>query len=281
MNNQTMDTRYTHSPKDIAKFTTQELREEFAVETIFEPNFIHLVYSHNDRLIFGGVEPTDEPLEIVLDKILGVEYFLERRELGVINIGGDGSIIIDGQEDEVLHRDGYYIGKGTREIIFKSKDSQHPAKFYVASAPAHQKYPNKKIALANINPLTPGDDEHMNKRKINQYVHPNQVESCQLQMGLTSLAPGSAWNTMPCHTHERRMEAYLYFELPEDNAIFHFMGKPDETKHLVLQNEQAAISPSWSIHTGVATSNYSFIWAMCGENITYDDMDIVPMNALK
>lgn len=281
MSNQTMETRYTHAPSDIKRFTTEELRREFAVELIFEPGWTHLTYSHNDRLIFGGVMPTAEPLEIVLDKVLGVDYFLERRELGVINIGGPGSIVIDGQEDEMLNRDGYYIGKETKQVLFKSDDAANPAKFYVASAPAHHKYPNKKIALANIVPLTPGDDEHMNKRKINQYVHPNQCESCQLQMGLTSLAPGSSWNTMPCHTHERRMEAYIYFELPEEDAIFHFMGRPDETKHLVLHNEQAAISPSWSVHYGVATSNYSFIWAMCGENITYDDMDVVLINELK
>ncbi|MBB5887653.1 4-deoxy-L-threo-5-hexosulose-uronate ketol-isomerase [Lactovum miscens] len=281
MSNQTMETRYAHAPSDIAKFTTEELRREFAVEKIFEEGWIHLTYTHNDRLIFGGVEPTEKPLEIILDKVLGVEYFLERRELGFINIGGDGSVEIDGVEDEVLHRDGYYVGKETKHVIFKSKDSKHPAKFYVASAPAHHKYPNKKIALSNINPLTPGDDEHMNKRKINQYVHPNQVESCQLQMGLTSLASGSSWNTMPCHTHERRMEAYFYFELPKEEAIFHFMGKPNETKHLILHDDEAVINPSWSVHFGVATSNYSFIWAMCGENITYDDMDIIPISKLK
>ncbi|AUT05011.1 MULTISPECIES: 5-dehydro-4-deoxy-D-glucuronate isomerase [Streptococcus] len=281
MRQQTFETRYTHAPNDIEHFSTEELRNEFVIESIFEPGWIHLTYTHNDRLIFGGVEPLDEPLEIVLDKVLGVDYFLQRRELGFINIGGDGSVIIDGVEDEVLHRDGYYVGKETKEVIFKSKDPKNPAKFYVASAPAHQKYPSKKIALANIIPLTPGDDEHMNKRKINQYVHPNQVESCQLQMGLTSLAKGSSWNTMPCHTHERRAEVYMYFELPEEDAVFHMMGKPNATKHVVLHNEQGAISPSWSIHAGVATSNYSFIWLMAGENITYDDMDIVPINELK
>lgn len=281
MEKQTFDTRYAHAPKDIERYTTQELREEFLVEQLFEAGFIHLTYSHNDRLIFGGVTPTDELLEVQLSAELGVDYFLERRELGVINIGGDGFIMIDGQKEELLHQDGYYIGKETEHVQFGSLDSKNPAKFYVASAPAHHKYPNKKVALADITPLTPGDDEHMNKRKINQYIHPNQMESCQLQMGLTALATGSSWNTMPCHTHERRMEAYVYFDMPEDNKVFHFMGKPDETKHLVVGNEQAVISPSWSIHTGVGTSNYTFIWAMCGENITYTDMDIVAMDDLK
>lgn len=281
MSKQTFETHYAHAPKDIERYTTVETREEFLVENIFEPDWIHLTYSHNDRLIFGGVTPTTEPLEIVLDKDLGVDYFLERRELGVINIGAPGFIVIDGQRENMSHQDGYYIGKETKSVVFESKDPENPAKFYVASAPAHHKYPNKKIALANITPLTPGDSEHMNERKINQYIHPNQCESCQLQMGLTALATGSSWNTMPCHTHERRMEAYLYFDLPDDNKVFHFMGKPDETKHIVISNEQAVISPSWSIHTGVGTSNYTFIWAMCGENITYTDMDIVAMDDLK
>ncbi len=281
MTKQTFETRYAHAPKDIERYTTQEMREEFLVEKVFEADFIHLTYSHNDRLIFGGVMPLDELLEIKLDKELGGNYFLERREMGVINIGGAGFIVIDGERAEMLHQDGYYIGKETKSVQFGSLDGANPAKFYVASAPAHHKYPNKKIALADITPLTPGDDEHMNKRKINQYVHPNQVESCQLQLGLTALAPGSAWNTMPCHTHERRMEAYLYFDLEGDNKVFHFMGKPDETKHLVMGNEQAVINPSWSIHTGVATSNYTFIWAMCGENVAYTDMDSIAMDDLK
>ena len=281
MEQQTLETRYAHAPKDIERYTTEEMREEFLVEKIFEAGKIKLTYTHNDRLIFGGVTPVEQTLEIKLDKELGVEYFLERRELGVINIGGPGFLIIDGEKVAMKNQDGYYIGKETRDVRFESENSATPAKFYVASSPAHKKYPNVKISIDEIKPLETGADQSMNKRKIYQYIHPNVCDSCQLQMGYTHLEEGSGWNTMPCHTHERRMEAYVYFDLEEDNKVFHFMGKPDQTKHLVVGNEQAVISPSWSIHTGVGTSNYTFIWAMCGENITYTDMDIVAMDDLK
>lgn len=276
-----METRYAHSPKDIAHYSTEELRGEFLQEKIFVPGEICLTYLHYDRQIFGGVTPTDKPLEIVLTKELGVDYFLERRELGVINIGGTGTIIIDGKEEEMKKQDGYYIGKETKQVVFKSNDLNNPAKFYVVSTPAHHKYPNVKISIDNITPRVVGEGKTLNKRKILQYIHPNVCESCQLQMGYTVLEEGSAWNTMPCHTHERRMETYLYFDMNEDTKVFHLMGKPDETKHIVVGNEEAVISPSWSIHSGVGTSNYTFIWAMCGENITYDDMDMVDMDDLK
>jgi len=276
-----METRYTHSPEDIRHYSTEQLRKEFLVEKIFAPGEINLTYTHNDRLIFGGVTPTEEYLSINLSKELGVSYFLERREMGVINIGGPGSIVIDGIEEEMKKQDGYYIGKETKEVLFKSVDPRNPAKFYISSAPAHFKYPNVRISIDQIKPMETGEPLTLNKRKIYQYIHPNVCESCQLQMGYTILEPGSSWNTMPCHTHERRMEAYVYFDMQEDTRVFHLMGKPDETKHLVVANEQAIISPSWSIHSGVGTSNYTFIWAMCGENITYDDMDMVPMNQLK
>lgn len=279
---QQMETRYTHSPEDIRHYSTEELRREFLVEKIFTPGEIQLTYTHNDRMIFGGVTPTTEPLEIILTKELGVDYFLERRELGVINIGGTGSITIDGQTESMKKKDGYYIGKETKQVIFQSDDPKNPAKFYVNSVPAHHKYPNTKISIDQIKPLETGESLSLNKRKIYQYIHPNVCESCQLQMGYTILEPGSSWNTMPCHTHERRMEAYLYFDYStEDTRVFHMMGKPDETKHLVVANEQAVISPSWSIHSGVGTGDYTFIWAMCGENITYTDMDMVPMDQLK
>ena len=245
------------------------------------PGKVCLTYLHYDRQIFGGVTPEDKPLEIVLSKELGVDYFLERRELGIINIGGPGTIIIDGKEEEMKKQDGYYIGKETKQVIFKSNDLNNLAKFYVVSTPAHHKYPNVKIAIDNITPRVVGEGKTLNKRKIFQYIHPNICESCQLQMGYTILEEGSAWNTMPCHTHERRMETYLYFDMNEDTKVFHLMGKPDETKHIVVGNEEAVISPSWSIHSGVGTSNYTFIWAMCGENITYDDMDMVSMDDLK
>lgn len=279
---QEMETRYTHSPADIRHYSTEQLRNEFLVEKIFVPGTIQLTYTHNDRMIFGGVTPTDQPLEIQLSKELGAEYFLERRELGVINIGGAGTIEIDGTKEDMKKQDGYYIGKETKHVVFSSKDPNDPAKFYVSSVPAHHKYPNVKISIDQVKPMETGEGLTLNERKIYQYIHPNVCESCQLQMGYTILEPGSAWNTMPCHTHERRMEAYVYFDFAnEDTKVFHMMGKPDETKHLVVAEEQAVISPSWSIHSGVGTSNYSFIWAMCGENITYTDMDMVPMDELK
>ncbi|EHR32343.1 5-dehydro-4-deoxy-D-glucuronate isomerase [Helcococcus kunzii] len=275
------DTRYSHSPQDIRNFSTEDLRREFLVEEIFVPGEIKLTYTHDDRQIFGGVTPTNKKLEIVLNKELGVDYFLERRELGVINIGGEGKITIDGQVFDMKKQDGFYIGKETKEVIFESVNESNPAKFYVVSTPAHKVYPNVKISIDKITPREMGDDLSMNKRKIYQYIHPNICESCQLQMGYTILEEGNSWNTMPCHTHERRMETYLYFDMEEDTRVFHFMGLPSETKHLVMKSEQATISPSWSIHSGVATKNYSFIWAMCGENITYDDMDFVEMDQLK
>ena len=268
---QEMETRYTHSPEDIRHYSTEQLRKEFLVEKVFEPGKISLTYTHNDRMIFGGVTPTEKELEITLDK-----------ELGVINIGGPGFIEIDGQKEEMKKQDGYYIGKETRHVVFSSQDAENPAKFYISSVPAHHKYPNVKISIDQVKPMETGEGLTLNERKIYQYIHPNVCESCQLQMGYTILEPGSAWNTMPCHTHERRMEAYVYFDYAnEDTRVFHMMGKPDETKHLVVDNEQAIISPSWSIHSGVGTSNYSFIWAMCGENITYTDMDMVQMDQLK
>ena len=279
---QEMETRYTHSPEDIRYYSTEQLRKEFLVEKVFEPGQISLTYTHNDRMIFGGVTPTEKELEITLDKELGVEYFLERRELGVSNIGGPGFIEIEGKKEDMKKQDGYYIGKETKHVVFSSKDPENPAKFYISSVPAHHKYPNVKISIDQVKPMETGEGLSLNERKIYQYIHPNVCESCQLQMGYTILEPGSSWNTMPCHTHERRMEAYVYFDFAkEDTRVFHMMGKPDETKHLVVDNEQAVISPSWSIHSGVGTSNYSFIWAMCGENITYTDMDMVPMDQLK
>jgi 4-deoxy-L-threo-5-hexosulose-uronate ketol-isomerase len=276
-----METRYANHPEEVKRFTTDELRSHFLMETLFEADQVHLTYTHVDRMIFGGVTPAKQELTIKLDKELGVNYFLERREMGVINIGGEGVVILDGVEYDMVQYDGLYVGKGTEEVLFQSKDANNPAKFYINSTPAHHKYPTVKIDIKEIKPLEAGDPGTLNERKIHQYIHPNVCESCQLQMGLTMLSHGSVWNTMPCHTHERRMEVYLYFDMEPDTRVFHFMGKPDETRHLVIKNEQAAISPSWSIHTGTATSNYTFIWGMCGENITYDDMDHVKMEDLK
>lgn len=276
-----METRYANHPEEIKRYNTDELREHFLVEKLFEPGEVHLTYTHVDRMIFGGVTPAAEELTITLNKELGVSYFLERRELGIINIGAEGTVILNGEEYEMKHHDGLYVGRGTKEVLFRSKDPNNPAKFYINSSPAHHTYPTVKIDINNIKPLEMGEPGTLNERKIHQYIHPNNCESCQLQMGLTMLQPGSVWNTMPCHTHERRMEVYLYFDMEPDTRVFHFMGQPDETRHLVMKNEQAAISPSWSIHTGTATSNYTFIWGMCGENITYDDMDHVAMEDLR
>ncbi|MEH7503562.1 5-dehydro-4-deoxy-D-glucuronate isomerase [Neobacillus drentensis] len=276
-----METRYAHHPEDIKTYTTEQLRSQFLVESIFTEGKVNLTYTHVDRMIFGGVMPTTEALTIPLSKELGVSYFLERREMGVINIGGNGVIVLDGVEYDMKRGDGLYVGKGTQEILFYSKDPVAPAKFYLNSVPAHQTFPIVKIDINNIEPLRLGNASTLNQRAIYQYIHPNVCQSCQLQLGLTMLEQGSAWNTMPCHTHERRMEVYLYFDMEPETRVFHFMGQPNETRHLVISNEQAAISPSWSIHSGVGTSNYTFIWGMCGENITYDDMDAVKMEDLR
>lgn len=276
-----METRYATAPKDVKRLTTDELREQFLVEKMFIPGDVTLTYTHHDRMIFGGVTPTNNELTIKLDKELGVDYFLERRELGIINIGGNGIVVLDGEEYATNYRDGLYVGKGTKELLFRSNDENKPAKFYVVSTPAHHKYPTVKLDINAITPLEMGEKKTLNERKIYQYIHPNNCESCQLQMGYTILEPGSSWNTMPSHTHERRMEVYLYFDMDKETRAFHFMGEPEETRHLLLSNEQAVISPSWSIHSGVATNDYTFIWAMCGENITYDDMDHIEMSRLK
>ncbi|WP_208592201.1 5-dehydro-4-deoxy-D-glucuronate isomerase [Gracilibacillus suaedae] len=276
-----MEVRYANHPEEIRRYNTDELREKFLVEKLFEPGKVHLTYTHVDRMIFGGATPASEELTIKLDKQLGVSYFLERRELGIINIGNDGYVVLDGERYDMKRHDGLYVSRGTKEAWFGSNDPANPAKFYTLSSPAHHTYPTVKIDMKDIKPLELGQSETLNERKIHQYIHPNVCESCQLQMGLTMLQHGSVWNTMPAHTHDRRSEVYLYFDMEEDTRAFHFMGEPSETRHLVLKNEQAVISPSWSIHSGTATSNYTFIWGMCGENITYSDMDHISMDQLR
>lgn len=276
-----MDIRYANHPADSKKYGTQELREHYLKEEIFTPNSISLTYSHVDRIIFGGAMPISETLSLVAGKEMGVEFFLQRREMGVINVGEDGLIVLDGVEYEMKKHDGIYIGMGIKEILFKSKSAENPAKFYINSVPAHKEYPVVKINIEDARPVRLGENENLNKRTIYQYVHPNVCQSCQLLMGMTMLEPNNVWNTMPCHTHERRMEVYFYFDMKEDTRVIHLMGEPTETRHLVVENEQALISPSWSIHSGVGTSNYTFIWGMCGENQTFDDMDHVKMSDLK
>ena len=269
----TLDIRYSNHPEDSKHYTTEELRKHYLIDKVFVKDEIALTYSHQDRMIAGGAMPVDKELSLGSTKELGTEFFLERREMGIINVGGKGTVVLDGKAYELNFKDGIYIGMGTKEIVFKSADKAAPAKFYINSCPAHKTYPTVYITkdMAVHRPL--GTAENMNKRVVNQYVNPAVCESCQLAMGMTELAVGSSWNTMPSHTHERRMEVYFYFELSEDNVVFHMMGQPQETRHIILHNEQAVISPSWSIHSGTATSNYTFIWGMCGENQTYDDMD--------
>ena len=276
-----MRTRYANNPRDSKRYDTEELRENYLVEDIFKDDQIELVYSHVDRIIFGGIKPVYKELKLEAGKEMGVDYFLERRELGIINIGGKAIVTIDGTEYELKEKDGLYVGKGNKEVSFKSVNPEEPAKLYINSVPAHKEYETVKIDIEKANPVRLGDNKTLNKRTIYQYVHPNVCESCQLLMGLTMLEPGNAWNTMPCHTHERRMEIYFYFDMDEDTRVFHLMGEPTETRHLVVKNEECVISPSWSIHSGVGTSNYTFIWGMCGENKTFDDMDHISMDILR
>ena len=276
-----MEVRNASNSKDVKHYTTERLREEFLIQNLFTKDNSRMVYSHIDRIITAGFMPVYHELKLEAGKELAAEYFLQRREMGCINIGGKGIITVDGKEYEMNPRDGIYIGMGNREISFKSVDVENPAKFYVSSCPAHKQYPIVKIDITKAKKVPCGSAEDCNKRVINQYIHPEVMQSCQLAMGLTQLEPGSNWNTMPCHTHDRRMEVYLYLDMGSDDAVFHMMGEPDETRHIIMHNEEAVISPSWSIHSGVGTKAYSFIWAMCGENQEFTDMDFVETRDLK
>lgn len=280
-----MDIRYSCNQRDFKRYTTEETRKEFLIEKLFVADQVTAVYSHVDRMVTVGVMPVAEnvPLDKGIDvwKNFGTHYFLERREIGLFNIGGEGSVTVDGQVYPMGYKDCLYITRGAKEVVFASKDSASPAKFYCVSAPAHCSYETKLIKIADAAKKPLGSMETSNKRVINQFIHPDVLKTCQLSMGMTVLEPGSVWNTMPAHTHERRMEVYFYFEIPENNVVFHMMGEGDETRHLVMQSEQAVISPSWSIHAGAGTSNYTFIWAMGGENQAFDDMDVIPTTALK
>ena len=273
--------RHPSNPLDAKHYTTDRLRSEFVIETLFQADEAILTYSHIDRIIAGGIMPVGGAVALTGSKALAAQYFLERRELGVINVGGAGRITVDGTAYDMNARDGLYVGMGAQSLSFESLDAADPAKFYLNSAPAHKTYPNVKIDISQANPRPLGAAETCNKRTIYQYLHPAVMQTCQLCMGLTVLEPGSNWNSMPCHTHERRMEVYFYFDLSDKDVVFHMMGEPTETRHVVLHNEQAVISPSWSIHTGVATSNYAFIWGMCGENQDFDDMDAIAPTTLR
>lgn len=275
-----MEVRNAANPKDVKSYDTKRLREEFLIQELFVPGVIKMVYSHVDRIITGSVCPV-KPIKLEAGAELRAEYFLERREMGIINIGESGTVTVDGTSYKLNTRDGLYIGMGSKEISLSSDDINNPSKFYFNSAPAHMTYPIQKIEISKAEPAKMGSLETSNARTIYKYIHPAGVKSCQLVMGMTILEPGSVWNTMPCHTHDRRMEVYLYFNIPEEAIVFHYMGEPSETRHIVVRNEEAVISPSWSIHSGCATQNYTFIWGMVGENQVFSDMDAVAMKDIK
>lgn len=272
-----MDIRYSTGPNDVKRYTTEELRKEFLIQNLYQPDTIQAVYSHVDRMVVLGIMPVNE--ELPIDKGIdvwgnfGTSYFLERREAGVFNLGGKGYIQADDERFELGFEDCLYITQGTKKVSFGSADAADPARFYLVSAPAHRAYKTTFLSFADANKRPLGEAATANKRVINQFIHPDVLQTCQLSMGLTQLEEGSIWNTMPSHTHERRMEIYTYFNIPEGHAVFHFMGQPQETRHIVMQNFDAVISPSWSIHSGAGTAAYTFIWAMGGENQAFDDMD--------
>jgi 4-deoxy-L-threo-5-hexosulose-uronate ketol-isomerase len=277
-----MEMRYPVHQDQVGRMTTDELREHFHISHLFETGQLKLVYSHIDRVIMGGAVPGSEGILLAADRHdLAADYFLERREAGIINIGGSGSIRVDGESYALNKRDCLYVGRGNREVIFTSADAGNPAQFYLFSAPAHASHPTALLRLEEATPAHMGNPLNSNERTIYKYIHPDGVHSCQIVMGMTLLEPGSMWNTMPAHLHARRMEAYLYFDIEADNVVFHLMGTPGETRHLVMRDREAVISPSWSIHSGMGTGSYTFIWAMAGENQAFSDMDPVPMAALR
>lgn len=276
-----IEERWGTHPDDVKKYDTTQLRKEFLVEKLFDTDSVLMTYTHNDRLIIGGALPVKEALKLETVDLIRSEYFCERRELGIICIEGEGSVTVDGTEYQLGFKDAVYVGRGSKEVVFKSKDSNKPAKFYFASSPAHKAYPTTAITSEMRRTRDLGAPATSNERLLNQIILSEIVPCCQLQMGMTELKEGSVWNTMPPHTHSRRMEAYFYFKIPEQQAVCHFMGQPQETRHIFMANEQAVISPSWSIHSAAGTSNYTFIWAMCGENLAYDDMDTFTADKLR
>lgn len=277
-----MDVRYSPDKNGFKRMTTDELRESFLIDNLFTENEIPMTYSDIDRSITGSAVPLGKKLELkATKKEMAAEHFAERRELGIINIGGAGTVSVDGEKIKMEPKDALYIGKGAKEISFESETDSEPANFYFVSYPAHTSYPNKHIKFSESTPTKLGSLEQSNSRTIYKYIHPGVLPTCQLVMGLTELEPGSVWNTMPAHTHQRRSEVYMYFNLEKDSALFHICGSPEETRHIIMRNKQAVLSTSWSMHAGCATKNYSFIWAMGGENQVFDDMDGIPMQDLK
>ncbi|KQB43530.1 5-dehydro-4-deoxy-D-glucuronate isomerase [Flavobacterium aquidurense] len=273
--------RYASSPEAVKKYDTQELRNEFLIDDLMQEDEIVLTYSHYDRYIAGSAVPVKGDLTLESIDPLKAPYFLERREIGIINVGGSGSVVVEGTTYELGFKDALYIGSGNKEVIFKSNDSNNPAKYYINSAPAHTTYPTVKVSLPEANKLELGTVETANHRTVNQMIIGSVVTTCQLQMGMTELRTGSVWNTMPAHVHDRRMEVYFYLDIPENQAVCHFMGQPQETRHIWMNNHQAVISPPWSIHSGSGTSNYTFIWGMAGENLDYGDMDVCKITDLR
>lgn len=272
--------RYASNPTDVKKYGTDELREQFLIENLFVENEIQLTYSMYDRYIVGGIMPVDKELKLETIPYLKSENFLDRRELGIINVGGSGIVTVDGVVYQLQKKEALYVGQGCKEVVFSSSKGEQ-ALFYINSAPAHTKFPNKKVGKNEAEVIQLGEEKTANKRILNKLIVNSIVETCQLQMGLTELLPGNVWNTMPAHTHNRRMEAYFYFDIEAPQTICHFMGEPQNTRHIFTQNHQAVLSPEWSIHSGAGTSNYSFIWGMAGENLDYGDMDIVAPNELR
>jgi 4-deoxy-L-threo-5-hexosulose-uronate ketol-isomerase len=276
-----IDIRQVCHPEAVRNFDASELRRHFLIDELFAAGEIKLTYSHIDRLVVGGIMPKGEPINLASHKQIGSPNFLDRRELGIVNLGGAGRVFADGAAHDLGPRDALYVGMGTVKVSFESLDSERPAKFYFVSTPAHARYDTVRIGLDSARRIDLGDPANGNVRTIFQIIHPDVCRSCQLVMGLTQLKPGSMWNTMPAHVHDRRSEVYVYFDLEPQTRVFHFMGEPEETKHIVIRNEQAVLSPGWSIHSGVGTSNYAFVWAMGGDNQDFTDMDMVPMELLR
>jgi len=275
------ETRYASSPEAVKKYDTQELRDEFLIDDLMQEGKVKFTYTHYDRYIAGGAMPTSSSLQLETIDPLKSDFFLERREMGIINVGGKGTISVDGTAFKMGHKDALYIGKGAKKVTFSSDDANNSAKFYINSAPAHTSYPTKHVTKEEANKIELGSLETANHRTVNQMIIGGIVTTCQLQMGMTELKKGSVWNTMPAHVHDRRMEVYYYMDIMEEQAVCHFMGQPQETRHIWMQNHQAVISPPWSIHSGSGTSNYTFIWGMAGENLDYNDMDVAKITDLR
>jgi 4-deoxy-L-threo-5-hexosulose-uronate ketol-isomerase len=276
-----MEIRFEHSPKETSEMKTEELRSAFLTDNLMQDDTVQLVYSHYDRVIIGGVKPVKKTVSLETHPELKADFFLQRREMGIINTGGKGKVRADGSTHELSKLDCLYLGKGVKKVSFESADADEPALFYILSTPAHASYPVQHLGKEKALPTDMGSMETSNARTIYKYIHAEGIQSCQLVMGLTILKTGSVWNTLPAHTHTRRMEAYFYFDVPEQQRVVHFMGQPGETRHLFVANHQAIVSPPWSIHSGCGTSNYSFIWGMAGENYTYTDMDMVAISDLR